>query len=153
MVKLPYLDCGCLHEQIESCLTEFVQVGEDEGIPIYSEVDMASAAKVQVFIDEKLKRCVAALQKIAMLADTGSDVYKEFAAPYLRMGDKPSGWRIAEEMRQVANDVVESLPLEEDLTIYKRAMESMATQFIHPKTTALELAKSQLGIDCGKRVV
>ena len=107
---------------------------------------MASSAEVQVFIDEKFKQCVAALQKIAMLADTGSDAYKEFAAPYLRMGDKPSGWRIAEEMRQVANDVVGSLPLEEDLTIYKRAMESMASQFIHPKTTAMEMAKSQLGI-------
>ena len=67
---------------------------------------MASSTEVELFIDEKLKQCVAALQKIAMLADTGSDAYKEFAAPYLRMGDKPSGWRIAEEMRQVANDVV-----------------------------------------------
>ena len=107
---------------------------------------MASSAEVQVFIDGNLKECVAALQKIAMLADTGSDVYKEFAAPYLRMGDKPSGWRIAEEMRQVANDAVESLPLAEDLTIYKRAMESMAAQFVHPKTTALQLAKQQLSI-------
>ena len=110
------------------------------------EVVVASSGEVQVFIDEKLKQCVAALQKIAMLADTGSDAYKEFAEPYLRMGDKPSGWRIAEEMRQVANDVVGSLPLEEDLTIYKRAMESMASQFIHPKTTAMEMAKAQLGI-------
>ena len=39
---------------------------------------MASSAEVQVFIDDKFKQCVAALQKIAMLADTGSDVYKEF---------------------------------------------------------------------------
>ena len=105
---------------------------------------MASSTEVQLFIDEKLKQCVAALQKIAMLADTGSDTYKEFAAQYLRMGDKPSGWRIAEAMRLVANDVVGSLPLEEDLTIYKRAIESMAEQMIHPKMTGLDMAKAQL---------
>jgi hypothetical protein len=33
----------------------------------------------------------------------------------------------------------------EDLTIYKRACESMAKQFIHPKMTGLEVAKMQLG--------
>ena len=48
------------------------------------------------------------------------------------------------QMRQVANDVVGSLPLEEDLTIYKRAMESMAEQMIHPKMTGLDMAKAQL---------
>jgi len=32
----------------------------------------------------------------------------------------------------------------EDLNIYKRAMESMAAQFVHPKTTAFEMAKQQL---------
>lgn len=33
----------------------------------------------------------------------------------------------------------------EDLTIYKRACESMAAQMIHPKMTGLEMAKMQLG--------
>lgn len=32
-----------------------------------------------------------------------------------------------------------------ELMIYKRAMESMAKQMIHPKMTALEMAKMQLG--------
>jgi len=32
----------------------------------------------------------------------------------------------------------------EELHIYKRAMESMAKQFIHPRMTALELAELQL---------
>lgn len=32
----------------------------------------------------------------------------------------------------------------EELQIYKRAMESMAKQFIHPRMTALELAELQL---------
>lgn len=39
--------------------------------------------------------------------------------------------------RDIADEVRE-------LLVYKRAMESMAAQFIHPKTTALELAKQQL---------
>ena len=75
---------------------------------------MASSVEVQVFIEEKFKQCVAALQKIAMLADTGSDAHKTEFSHYYRSGNEPSGWRVAEEMRQVANDVVGSLPLEED---------------------------------------
>jgi hypothetical protein len=35
---------------------------------------------------------------------------------------------------------------QEDLTIYKQAMDSMAAQMVHPKTTGLEMAKLQLGI-------
>jgi isocitrate/isopropylmalate dehydrogenase len=33
----------------------------------------------------------------------------------------------------------------EELQIYKAAIESMAAQFIHPKTTALQLARQILG--------
>lgn len=54
----------------------------------------------------ELNRRGAALQRIAMMADTGSEVYKQFAEPYLRNGDKPSGWRIAEKMREIASDVI-----------------------------------------------
>jgi hypothetical protein len=37
-----------------------------------------------------------------------------------------------------------------ELLVYKRAMDSMARQFIHPKMTALELAQAQLkGISNG----
>ena len=32
-----------------------------------------------------------------------------------------------------------------ELQIYRRAIESMAAQFVHPKTTALELARQILG--------
>lgn len=104
---------------------------------------MASSVEVQVFIDDHYKQCVQALQQIALLADTGSRAYKERFQGTI-VGD--NGWRVAEAMREIANDAVGSLPLEEDLTIYKRAMESMASQFIHPKTTAMEMAKAQLGI-------
>ena len=34
----------------------------------------------------------------------------------------------------------------EELEIYKRAMDSMAAQMIHPKMTGLEMAKMQLGL-------
>jgi hypothetical protein len=50
---------------------------------------------------------------------------------------------IATELRVVAIEAAAEI---EELKLYKRAMESMAAQFIHPKTTALELAKSQLGV-------
>lgn len=33
-----------------------------------------------------------------------------------------------------------------ELLVYKRAMDSMAAQLIHPKMTGLDMAKSQLGI-------
>lgn len=53
-----------------------------------------------------LEAAKRALVKIAALADTGSDQHKQFAEPYHRMGDKPSGWRVAEEMRSVAVDAI-----------------------------------------------
>lgn len=59
----------------------------------------------------ELNRRGNALQRIALMADTGSEIYKHFAEPYLKMGDKPSGWRIAEEMRQIANDVIGNDPI------------------------------------------
>lgn len=39
------------------------------------------------------------------------------------------------------NDLLRQI---EELQVYKRAMESMAKQFIHPRMTALELAEGQL---------
>ena len=164
------------------------------------------------------EQCVKALQRIALLADTGSDAHKEEFTSYYADYDKPTGWRVAERMREIANDAIGNAPLAysstpydravqekldldlkiqrlrnfvtrnnmfeelpadergrlsnqlacmcsyssiltdrinsfdcgqevpnvEDLTIYKRAMESMAAQFIHPKMTALELAEMQL---------
>jgi hypothetical protein len=145
---------------------------------------MADSAQVQIFIDDHHKRCVKALQLIALLADTGSKEYKErFEGTSVDL----NGWRVADTMREIANDVVGYMPIMppsayrgfwchfndkgqcldlvegsrdappeseyvwiqegvEELEIYKRAMESMAAQFVHPKMTALELAKSQLGI-------
>jgi hypothetical protein len=104
---------------------------------------MADATEVQVFIDARFKQCVFALQQIAMLGDTMSKEHFE------RFGTGPgmpiaNGWRVAEAMREIANDTVGSLEIGEDLTIYKRAFDSMAAQVIHPKMTGLEMAKMQL---------
>jgi hypothetical protein len=167
-----------LHEQVDACPVEWVQVSDDEGVPIYQEVSVADASSVQIFIDDHHKQCVRALQVIALLADTGSNEYKERFAPDGPDGI-PTGWRVAEAMREIANDVVGSIslpittrPADEpawvsrlakgnaamsyfvarsiaedvrELLIYKRAMDAMAAQMVHPKMTGLEMAKMQLG--------
>ena len=72
---------------------------------------MASAASIQVNIDEHYKQCVIALQQIAQLADTGSRAHKE---RFQRNGEGDgiaNGWRVAEAMREIANDVVGSVSL------------------------------------------
>lgn len=191
---------------------------------------MASAATVQVNIDAHYKQCVLALQRIAQLADTGSRAHKERFNPNGEGDGIANGWRVAEAMREIANDVVGSVSLPRSLfcemdrvrvksgrdaghygtithvggddgtyygvkldchdkevgyseyeleqanpdepawvtrfakgkadcspfvakeiadqvremLIYKRAMESMAKQLLHPKMTGLQLAKMQL---------
>jgi hypothetical protein len=67
---------------------------------------MADVGEVQVHIDARHKQCIQALKRIALLADTGSDEHKAEFSHYYRMGDRPSGWRVAESMRQVANDTI-----------------------------------------------
>ena len=44
-----------------------------------------------------------------------------------------------------ANEYRKRLDQTEELLIYKRAMDSMAAQMVHPKMTGLEMAKMQLG--------
>jgi hypothetical protein len=65
---------------------------------------------VQVFIDDHYRLCVKALQQIALLGDTMSDVH------YKRFNTGPgqpiaNGWRVAEAMREIANDAVGNVPL------------------------------------------
>jgi flagellar biosynthesis regulator FlaF len=51
-----------------------------------------------------------------------------------------------ESSARIWRELVHDLRREnEELQIYKRAIESMAKQFIDPKTTALELARQILG--------
>lgn len=46
-----------------------------------------------------------ALQQICLLADTGSDWHKQTFDPE-GVGVMPSGWRVAEKMREIARDVL-----------------------------------------------
>jgi hypothetical protein len=66
---------------------------------------MADSAEVQVFIDDHYKQCDKALQRIAMLGDTMSEEhFKQFnTGPGQPIAN---GWRVAEAMREIANDVV-----------------------------------------------
>ncbi len=191
---------------------------------------MANANEIQVCIDTHYKQCVMALQEIAQLADTGSKAHKERFQPNREGDGIANGWRVAEAMREIANDVVGSVSLPKslyaegdrvcvktgrdaghygtvthvggddgtyygvkldchhaemgfseyeleqenpdepawvtrfakgkadcspfvakeiadqvrELLVYKRAMESMAKQFIHPKMTAMQMAEMQL---------
>ena len=51
-----------------------------------------------------------------------------------------------ESSGKIWRDLVRDLRRENaELQIYKRAIESMAAQFVHPKTTGLELARQILG--------
>jgi len=51
-----------------------------------------------------------------------------------------------ESSARIWRELVRDLRREnEELQIYRRAIESMAAQFVHPKTTALELARQILG--------
>jgi hypothetical protein len=77
---------------------------------------MADVKAVQVFIDNHHKKCVAALQQIAQLADTGSELHKQRFQPNGEGDGIANGWRVAEAMREIANDVVGSLPVDESHT-------------------------------------
>jgi hypothetical protein len=51
-----------------------------------------------------------ALQQVAMMGDTGSDLHKSQFDPD-GVGETPSGWRVADAMRAIANDAIGNEPL------------------------------------------
>ena len=63
-----------------------------------------------LLLRDELLKMTSALQRIALLADTYSDEHKERFHPGGPNGI-PTGWRVAEAMREVANDAVGSYPL------------------------------------------
>lgn len=66
---------------------------------------MASIKNIQVYIDWHHKRCADALRKIALLGDTMSD--EHFTAFNTGPGQPiANGWRVAEKMREIANDAI-----------------------------------------------
>ena len=74
---------------------------------------MANSVAVQAFIDDHHKRCVAALQQIAQLADTGSELHKQRFQPNGEGDGIANGWRVAEAMRQIAVDAIGGAPEEQ----------------------------------------
>ena len=101
---------------------------------------------LQGFIDLHHQQCVDALRLIVQFADIKSDEHKQRFDPEGIHGI-PTGWRVADAMRDVAFEAIDNPNCPEDLTIYKRAFDSMAAQMICPKMTGLEMAKMQLGIN------
>lgn len=70
---------------------------------------------IQAFIEGHHKRCVEALQRIALLSDTGSDEHQAKFCPN-GIGDGiPAGWRVVEAMREAAVDDVGTLLAEKGL--------------------------------------
>jgi len=74
---------------------------------------MANAQSIQIIIDEHYKQCVMALQQIAQLADTGSELHRKEFGCDSATGWTANGWRVAEKMREIANDVIGSLSISE----------------------------------------
>jgi len=62
---------------------------------------------------ERCLQAEKALQKIALLADTGSELHRKEFGCDSATGWTANGWRVAEKMREVANDMVGNLPLGE----------------------------------------
>jgi hypothetical protein len=74
---------------------------------------MADAQSIQVVIDSHYMQCVKALRQIAQLADTSSQLHKERFQPNGEGDGIPTGWRVAEAMREIANDAIDSLRINE----------------------------------------
>jgi len=92
---------------------------------------MADIAEVQVFIDDDYRYT---LQDLRNLRD-------RICSEDVRSIELTSG---ADLVRQIANRVQELYAEIRDLQVYREAMESMASQMIHPKMTAKEMAEIQL---------
>lgn len=67
---------------------------------------MASVNEVQVFVDDHHRKCVEALKRIALLTDVKSVEHQEKFSEWYRIGTTPSGWRVAESIREIANDAL-----------------------------------------------
>jgi flagellar biosynthesis regulator FlaF len=86
-------------------------------------------------------------QRIAELESENAELLKRLAAQQ-HNAEQVAVDAVAtiESSARIWRELVRDLRRENaELQIYRRAIESMAAQFIHPKTTALELARQILG--------
>ena len=63
----------------------------------------------------------------------------------IALGLNPEDFKTRDKIIVAISDRINGTLEHVDNSIYRRAMESMAAQMVHPKMTALEMAKSQLG--------
>jgi len=71
------------------------------------------------------RQCVQALQQIAQLADTGSEAHKKRFCRNGAGDGIANGWRVAEAMREVANNVVGGLSLPQPSDSEPETMEQL----------------------------
>lgn len=86
-------------------------------------------------------------QRIAQLEAENAELRARLAAQQ-QDAEKLAADAVAtiESSAKIWRELVHDLRRENaELQIYRRAIEWMATQFVHPKTTALELARQILG--------
>jgi flagellar biosynthesis regulator FlaF len=86
-------------------------------------------------------------QRIAELESENAELLKRLAAQQ-HNAEQVAVDAVAtiESSARIWRELVRDLRRENaELQIYRRAIESMAAQFVHPKTTALELARQILG--------
>lgn len=92
---------------------------------------MARVSDVQVFIDDDYKYTITDLLNLRDRICSEDDCKIE-----------PDSGTVL--VRQIANRIQELYAEIRDLQIYKDAMESMASQMVHPKMTAKRMAEMQL---------
>ena len=86
-------------------------------------------------------------QRISQLEAENAELLKRLAAQQ-NNAEQVAEDAVAtiESSARIWRELVRDLRKENaDLQIYRRAIEWMATQFVHPKTTAIELARQILG--------
>lgn len=76
---------------------------------------MANAGQIQTNIDVHYRQCVIALQQIEQLADTGSNLHRSRFFSGEDGDGIANGWRVAEAMREIANDAVGGIELPRSL--------------------------------------
>jgi hypothetical protein len=101
-------------------------------------------------VEHVSERCLVDSHAIARLAASHEALraeleayqHKPLAQEVNRRRGEMAGLR--ETMRENGVEAGSILACVHELLIYKRAMESMAAQFVHPKTTAMEMATQVL---------
>jgi len=88
------------------------------------------------------RQCVQALQQIAQLADTGSEAHKKRFCRNGAGDGIANGWRVAEAMREVANNVVGGLSLPQPSDSEPETMEQLRRRLAECEALVAEAERS-----------